>query len=213
MARHKKGDINMREIDENIAKIKMQKRMINEQKKAMESDNSNKDDNKKHIDELIKQIKAGRATINETNFIFENKVYLDGKIEMPIPLAYFEEATNTKEVVSLVNENGISLNVSYIEKNSKKVEFPEFKIVFEKNMKNMGFSLKWIEEGKIVNNNETLFYGTYEIPTARGIIFNLIFYKVKNLKSLIGTYNCFKRDYDTWGSIIKASVNLVKVKL
>ena len=63
--------------------------MINEQKKAMESDNSNKDDNKKHIDELIKQIKAGRATINETNFIFENKVYLDGKIEMPIPFSIF----------------------------------------------------------------------------------------------------------------------------
>ena len=47
-------------------------------------------------------------------------------------LAYFEEAKNTKEVVSLVNENGISLNVSYIEKNSKRLNSLNLRLFLKK---------------------------------------------------------------------------------
>ena len=147
------------------------------------------------------------------NFIFRNKTYLEGKLQIPIPLAYFEEKSNTKELLSLINENGLSVNVSYMDKDVKEVTFSEFKIDFEKNIESMGFSLKWLEEGEIKNNNETLYYGTYEVPTARGVIYNLVFYKVKNLKSMIGTYNCFKKDFDTWGPIIKATINLLKIIL
>jgi len=204
----------MDNIDEKIAKLKMQQRIEKEEalKKELNEENHKADEEEITIEEVISQIKSGLLNINNTNFKFENKVLIKGKLEIPIPLAYFEERVNTNKNVTLINElDGVSFTLTYVDKGAQKQSFAKFKRGMENNFKDMELYLEWIEEGEVGDGASKIYYGTYKTPTGKGPIYNLIFYREYKGTLLIGNYNCFYKDIKTWELIIKASTMLIKI--
>lgn len=204
----------MSNIDEKIAKLKMQQRIEKEEALNKESskDNHKEAEEKITLEEVIEQIKTGSLYINDTNFKFVKKIFLKGKLEIPMPLGYFEEKVNTNTNVTLVNDlNGVSFTIAYVEKGAQKQSFAKFKKGMEKNYKDMGFYLEWLEEGEVGEGAIKVYYGTYKTPTGRGPVYNIIFYREYKGTLIIGNYNCFYKDIATWELIIKASTRLIKI--
>ena len=205
----------MDNIDEKIAKLKMQQRLEKEKElnKESEEENLTSEEEKITLEEVIKQINEGALNINNTNFKFARKVFLKGKLEIPMPLAYFEERVNTNTNTTLINDNnGVSFTLVYVDKGAQKQSFAKFKKGMEKNFKDMDLYLEWIEEGEVGEGYSKVSYGTYKTPTGRGQIYNLIFYREHKGTLIIGNYNCFERDIETWELLIKASIMLMKIK-
>lgn len=205
----------MDNIDEKIAKLKMQQRLEKEKELNKESEEEKLDSEEEKItlEEVIKQITNGSLDINNTNFKFTRKVFLNGKLEIPMPLEYFEERVNTKTNTTLVNDNdGISFTLAYVDKGAQKQSFAKFKKGMEKNFKDMELYLEWIEEGEVGEGSAKVSYGTYKTPTGRGPVYNLIFYREYKGTLIIGNYNCFDRDIKTWELLIKASIMLMSIK-
>lgn len=96
----------MDNIDEKIAKLKMQQRLEKEKQQRKESEEENliSEEEKLTIEEVMKQVDEGSLNINNTNFKFERKMFLSDKLEIPIPLVYFEERVNTDKNTALVND-------------------------------------------------------------------------------------------------------------
>ncbi|MBU3104334.1 hypothetical protein [Clostridium gasigenes] len=204
----------MNNIDEKIANLKMQQRFEKEKElnKEANKENLEAEEEKITLEEVIKQITNGSLDINNTNFKFVKKVFLNGKLEIPMPLAYFEERVNTNANTTLVNDNnGISFTLAYVDKGAQKQSFAKFKKGMEKNFKDMELYLEWIEEGEVGEGYSKVFYGTYKTPTGRGPVYNLIFYRAYKGTLIIGNYNCFYRDIKTWEFLIKASIMLMKI--
>jgi hypothetical protein len=204
----------MDNIDEKIARLKMQQRIEKENEFNSEANKENTETEEQQItlEDVIEQIKKGSLSINNTNFKFVKKTLLGGKLEMPMPLAYFEEKTNTNINATLINDlHGVSFTLAYVDKGAQKQGFAKFKKGMEKNYKDMGFYLEWIEEGEIGQGNSKIYYGTFNTPTVRGVIYNLIFYREYKGTLIIGNYNCFDKDIKTWELIIKASTMLIKI--
>lgn len=206
----------MDNIDEKIAKLKMQQRIEKEKELKKESEEKNLDSEEKEeitLEEVMKQITEGSLYINNTNFKFVRKAFLNGKLEIPMPLSYFEERVNTKTNTTLINDNnGVSFTLAYVEKGAQKQSFAKFKKGMEKNFKDMELYLEWIEEGEVGEGSSKVSYGTYKTPTGRGQIHNLIFYREHKGTLIIGNYNCFDRDIKTWELLIKASIMLMSIK-
>ncbi|OOM76182.1 hypothetical protein CLPUN_27950 [Clostridium puniceum] len=204
----------MDNIDEKIAKLKMQQRMEKEEglKKELDEDNHNADEEEITLKEVINQIKSGVLHINNTNFKFQNRVLIKGKLEIPMPAGYFEEKVNTNKNVTLVNDlDGLSFTLTYIDKGAQKQSFAKFKRGMENNFKDMELYLEWIEEGEVGDGASKMYYGTYKTPTGKGPIYNLVFYREYKGTLLIGNYNCFYKDIKIWELIIKASTMLIKI--
>ena len=203
----------MSNVDEEIARIKMQKREAKEA--VINSKESKKEEESKGkitLNEVIEGIKEGQVTIHDVTFKFKKYKYLNGKLELPLPVAYFRESINTEVNVSLLNDlYGISFTAAYLDKVIKKQTLAEFKKGVEDNMKKSGFSLEWLEEGEIGDNNK-LYYASYKIPTARGPLYNVIFYKMKGKTCIIGNYNCAYKNIEKWELIIKATLNFIETK-
>lgn len=202
-------------IDEKIAKLKMQQRLEkeNELKKESQKEEISSIEEEITLKEVIEQISEGALRINNTNFKFVKKVFLNGKLEIPMPLAYFEERVNTEKNTTLVNDNnGVSFTLAYVDKGVQKQSFAKFKKGMEKNFKDIDLYLEWMEEGEVGEGASKVSYGTYKTPTGKGQIYNLIFYREYKGTLIIGNYNCFEKDIKTWELLIKASIMLMKVR-
>lgn len=207
----------MTNVDEKIAKLKLEYK--NQKEKELEKNleenieevQPEKDANE-ILEEVIEQIKAGDLSLEGHSFTFRREKFLGGKIELPIPLGYFEEKVNTKLGVTLVNDfYGVSFNGTYIEKGGKKQSFEQFKKGMEKGFRDMELYLEWIEEGCLGEGSNKIYYGSYKTPTGKGDLYNFIFYREKKGSLIIGNYNCFYKDIKTWEFIIKASIRLMNV--
>ncbi|SDP16594.1 hypothetical protein [Clostridium gasigenes] len=205
-------------VDEKIAKLKLEQR-IQKEKELNEKESNEKlekdtEENSDEItlEEVIKQMEEGEVNLEERSFKFRRKSFLGNKIEMPVPLAYFEEKVNTTSNVTLVNDlYGVSFAANYVKKGAVKQTFKQFKAGMEKSLKDMELYLEWLEEGEIGEGTSKISYGTYKTPTGKGDLYNLIFYKQHKGTVLIGNYNCFYTDIKTWELFIKASIMLMKI--
>ncbi|WP_297430645.1 hypothetical protein [Clostridium sp.] len=199
----------MDNIDEKIAKLKMQQRI----EKEASTENSEEGEAKEEItlEEVIEQMKTGTVNINNTSFKFASKSFIKGKLQMPMPLGYFEEKVNNNTSATLVNDfDGVSFTLTYIDKGVQKQSFAKFKKGMEKNFKEMELYLEWLEEGDVGEGASKVYYGTYKTPTGKGPVYNLIFYREHKGTLIVGNYNCFYKDIKTWGMLIKASVMLLR---
>lgn len=204
----------MNNIDKKIAELKMHQRM-EEERIAKEENEPKKEqsENNINLEDIINMIVSGTVRINGSTFIFRKKSYLNERLEMPIPMNYFSEQVNTETNVALMNDlHGVTFSGTYIDNSPKKQKFSEFKSGMEKGFKQMGICAEWIEEGSFGEGADEIFYGTYKTPTAKGDLYNFLFYRQHNKTMMIGNYNCFYKEIDTWEPLIKASVLLMNIK-
>ncbi|MCB2359251.1 hypothetical protein [Clostridium estertheticum] len=207
----------MSNIDEKIAKLRLEQRMQNEREEHEKVAQGTKQDTEESINEItledvITQIETGKVTLEGETFNFKRALFLNGKINIPMPVEWFVEQVNTQEGVTLVNESyGVSFTGSYISKGAEKKTFAQFKKGMEKGFKDMELYLEWLEEGECGEGTSKISYGTYKTPTGKGELYNLIFYREKKGSVLVGNYNCFYKDINIWELLIKASIKLMKV--
>ena len=65
------------------------------------------------------------------------------------------------------------------------------------------------EKGKVEDEKAPVHFITYRMTTARGVMFQMVFYAIhKEHKGMvIGNYNCFYKDLPIWENVIKATVS------
>lgn len=205
----------MDNIDEKIAKLKMQQKI--EEARILEEEShkqeKSQDEGISAVEDMINQISEGTVRKNGNTFVFRKKTYLNGKLEIPVPLNYFEERLNEENNFVLVNDlHGVSLNGTYITENVKKQKFSEFKEGMKQGFKAMKIYAEWLEEGSFgKEENEKVYYASYKTPTAKGELYNFLFYRQYKKTMMIGNYNCFYKEIDIWEPIIKASALLMKI--
>ena len=204
----------MANIDEKIAKLKLEGRIKQEEqekenlKRELEQ---NKD--KKTLEEVIEEMKEGLVTFEKRSFRFNKQSYLNGKIELPIPENFFEESGKTATNIGLLNDlYGISFTATYVDKGAIKQNFKQFKSGMERQFKTGGLYLEWLEEGELIKGKAKVPYATYKTPTGKGDTYNLLFFRENKGTLIIGNYNCFYKDIEIWELLIKASINLMNIK-
>lgn len=203
----------MGNIDEIVAKLKQQKKAEEKNKINEKTCEVKKTEDKKAIlKKVIEEIKDGDVNLNGKKFKFKKQLFLGGKIEFPIPMAYFEERVNDSNTLVLVNDPlGISLTFSYVGKGAIEQSFDEFKAGMEKGFKDMELSLEWLESGECGKGNSKISYGTYKTPTGKGDMYNAIIYRERKGTLIVGNYNCFYKDLKVWEYLIKGSIMSMKV--
>lgn len=204
----------MGNIDEKIAKLKLEARINqeSEEKEKLEEElNLNK--KKKTLEQVIEEMKEGVVTFEERSFAFKNQSYLNGKIELPIPENFFEESDRTATNIGILNDTyGISFTATFLEKGAIKQSFKQFKAGMERQFKTGGLYLEWLEEGELIKEKSKVCYATYKTPTGKGDTYNLIFFRENKGSLIIGNYNCFYKNIEIWELLIKASINLMRIK-
>lgn len=206
----------MDNIDEKISKLIMQQRneKVKKSNEEYKADGQSNEEKMNILQEVIKQIANGHLDLNNNTFTFRKNIYLAGKLEIPIPLNYFVEQINKEDNIALVNDiHGVSFSATYIDKDVKKQKFSEFKEGMIQGFKAMKIHAEWIDEGDFgVEEYEKVYYATYKTPTAKGELYNFLFYRQYKGTMIIGNYNCFFKEIETWEPIIKASALLMTIK-
>lgn len=201
----------MSNVDELMAKLKLERKRQNKKEESIE-EKKEKQDKEAILRKVIEEMNEGEVTLEGRTFKFVRKVFLDERIELLIPLGYFEERVNESNSVILVNDGfGLSINFTYISEGAIKQSFEEFKTGMEKQFKNMGFYLEWIESGEHGEGDSKISYGAYKTPTGKGDLYNTIIYREKNGSLIIGNYNCFYKDLKIWEFLIKGTIMSMKI--
>lgn len=202
----------MNNIDEKIAKLKLQARIEQEEKENLKKE-IKEEKEKKTLEEVIQEMQEGVVSFEENRFRFKNQKYLNGKIEIPIPENFFEERGKTATNIGLLNDlYGISFTATYVDKGAKKQSFKQFKEGMERQFKTGGLYLEWLEEGELDKGKAKVPYAIYKTPTGKGDTYNLLFFRENKGTLIIGNYNCFYKDIEIWELLIKASINLMNIK-
>lgn len=202
----------MGNIDEKLAKLNMQQRIENEKLEEEKLENNNEEP-EMNLNEVMKGMEEGTLIINNNKYVFKTCDYLNNKINVPIPIVFFEERVNEKDNVILVNDlHGISLNVTHVEKGMKKQSIKEIKAGINSSYKKMKMYIKWLDEGSFEKDGTKILYASYKTPTANGYLYNLIFYRNVKGEAIVGNYNCFYKDIKDWKAIINASVRLISFR-
>lgn len=208
----------MKFTDEEIAVLKQSQRILKEMDKQKREGKVEKEaaTGEVGLEEMIEHIKNGYAEVQNKEFIFKTQSYLNGRISLPMIQDYFEEAVNTSEVLALKNEiDGVSFICNYMEENILTLTFDEFREEMEKRFKDMDLYLEWMEKGNIKKDNGCIAYGAFKTSTAKGYIYNLIFFS-KNLahtRLILGNFNCFYEEISTWENLIKGMIHLLEVNM
>ncbi|MEW8956320.1 hypothetical protein [Clostridium sp.] len=203
----------MSNIDELMAKLKLERKIENKNKEKENIEEPKEEEDKEAIlKRVTEEMNQGDVTLEGRKFKFVRKRFLDERIELLIPLGYFEERVNENNNLILVNEGfGLSINFTYINQGAIKQSFDDFKAGMEKQFKNMEFYLEWIESREHGEGDSKISYGTYKTPTGKGDIYNAIIYREKNGTSIIGNYNCFYKDLKIWEFLIKGTIMSMRI--
>ncbi|WP_129598121.1 hypothetical protein [Anaerophilus nitritogenes] len=205
-------------MDEKIAALKQAKRVLQQDDEKQKKEEEIKVDEKieMSLDEVIECIAGGYLEIEDRKFYFKRETYLDGKISIPMIENYFEEvAKDDTNLVFKKETEGVTFVCSYIKENILSMTFDSFKEGMQKKFKDMDLYLEWIDEGEINKEDTLLNYGIFKTPTAKGYIYNVIFFSKDNLNTqmMIGNFNCFYKDINIWEKVIKGMIHLIEIKL
>lgn len=201
----------MSNIDEKIAKMILNKRIEKEEKEQSKS-NIEEDRTKISLEEVCEGIRNGKIIINDKEIIFGKQILFNGKLELPVPEAFFDIKTNTdKNAVFLNDPEGVSFNGDYIAKCAKRQDFNVIKDSVDKNFKNAKLYIEWTEEGKFkLSDSSTVFFAVYNMPTSKGNLYNVLFMRYYKGTLMIGNYNCGEKNFEEWKLIINASLREMK---
>lgn len=203
----------MSNIDEEIAKVKLQQRIDKEQEMQKKNLDDQNVEPEITIEKVCEGIEKGEVILNEKSYKFKYYSYFDGILQIPFPIDFFEVKVDTDKNLTLVNDkHGISFVGNYFSKCTKKQDFNLIKASIEKNFKDMKIYIEWVEDNKFKLDDSTVFYAVYKTPTASGRLYNLLFMRDYKGTVTVGNYNCFEKDLNDWKFIINASVRLMKFK-
>lgn len=179
-------------------------------KEADEQEKTNKEQALLTLEQVIEQMGTGWIQFPDLPMRIKLGKYFDDRVSIPVPVDYLKEYTKEENIVTLLNDvMGISLTMQYTVSEDKNVKFEKVKKGMLGQLKGANIYVELLEEGKVDDETAPLYFITYRMPTARGVLFQMLFYAInqKDGRMIIGNYNCFYKDLAIWENVIKATIS------
>lgn len=202
---------NKRELEEMLLKQQQQSELVKESlEKAKEQERENENNPLLSLEEVTQQMGTGMISFPDAPMRIRLGKYFDGHVAIPIPIDYLKEYSNQDGVVTLLNDAiGISLTLQYTVSGDPTVSFESVKKGMINQLKAAGIYIELLEEGTVEDEKAPVHFITYRMPTARGVMYQMIFYAIHKEHNgmIIGNYNCFYKDLPIWENVIKATIS------
>ena len=202
---------NERKIEEFLLKQQHEAEVVKESlRQADEQEKANKESPILALDDVIEQMGNGMIEYPDLPIRIRLGKYFEDRVAIPIPIDFLKEHTNEDNIVTLLNDVfGISLTMQFTKTTDRKVTLDTVKKSLIGQMKGAGIYIEILEEGTVEDDIAPTNFITYRMPTARGVLYQMVFYSVnKNDDAMvIGNYNCFYKDLPIWENIIKATIS------
>lgn len=156
------------------------------------------------LEEMLEAVREGSVTLPDgQTHTFETRIYFEDRIPMVLIRNFYTGVKEDTGVAIFVNhDQNASQILTVSDKKLEKVSIGKWKKQLVNNMKMSGTYAQVIKEIVL----ENLDYLIYRTPTGKGWTYNLIFRIRYGSNRVVGNYNCFEKDKDTYGLLLEALV-------
>lgn len=193
-------------VDEQIAMIEREnRRQKREEALAAEKANQEETAFRMSLEEALERVREGSLLLPENErYEFEVRYYFEDEIPAVVIRNFYTGVQEEKDAVILYhNSHGISQILSLADKKMEQGGIGILKRKLETGMKKAGFYAEVTKEIVL----ENLDYLIFRTPTSKGWTYNLIFRICGKNNVIVGNYNCFEKDKDTYGLMLEAMVH------
>ncbi len=189
-------------FDEQVAMIEREKRRQDRESRAKEETKDNV--TQISLEEALRGVREGELALSDhERFEFEVRQYFEDKVPAVVIRNFYTDVQEDKAVVFLVNHSqNVSQVLTVSDKKLEKQSIGKWKKQLEIGMNAAG-SYADITKEAVLNN---LDYMVFRTPTGKGWTYNLIFRIRTGSGRVVGNYNCFEKDKDTYGIMLEALV-------
>lgn len=193
-------------VDEQIAMIEREKRR-QDREEILASGRENREEAafRMSLEEALQGVREGSLLLPENErFEFEVRHYFEDEIPAVVIRNFYTGVQEDKDVVFLVNhDQNISQVLTVSDKKMERQSIGKWKKQLETGMNAAGTYADITKEAVL----ENLDYLIYRTPTGKGWTYNLIFRIRTGSERVVGNYNCFEKDKDTYGLMLEALVH------
>ena len=156
------------------------------------------------LEEMLEAVREGSVTLpNGKTHVFETRIYFEDRIPMVLIRNFYTGVKEDTGVAIFVNhDQNASQILTVSDKKLENVSIGKWKKQLVNSMKMSGTYAQVIKEIVL----ENLDYLIYRTPTGKGWTYNLIFRIRYGSNRVVGNYNCFEKDKDTYGLLLEALV-------
>lgn len=193
-------------VDEQIAMIEREKRR-QDREELLAAGRVDVDENvcRMSLEEALQGVREGSLLLpGNERFEFEVRYYFEDTIPAVVIRNFYTGVQEDKDVVFLVNhDQNISQVLTVSDKKMERQSIGKWKKQLETGMNAAGSYADITKEAVL----ENLDYLIYRTPTGKGWTYNLIFRIRTGSERVVGNYNCFEKDKDTYGLMLEALVH------
>lgn len=156
------------------------------------------------LEEMLEAVREGSVTLPDgKTHTFETRIYFEDRIPMVLIRNFYTGVKEDTGVAIFVNhDQNASQILTVSDKKLEKSSIGKWKKQLVNSMKMSGTYAQVIKEIVL----ENLDYLIYRTPTGKGWTYNLIFRIRYGSNRVVGNYNCFEKDKDTYGLLLEALV-------
>ena len=197
----------MEYVDERIAMLERESRRLKREEAQKVSAAQAEKENpipKMTLEEILEGVRNGGVTFPDgTGCTFETRVYFEDQIPMVLIQDFSTGVAETKAVAIFVNhEQNASQILTVADRPMEKQSIGKWK---KQLVSGMRVTNSYAEVTKEIVL-ENLDYLVYRTPTGKGWTYNIIFRIRLGSNKVVGNYNCFEKDKDTYGLLMEALV-------
>lgn len=197
----------MEYVDERIAMLEREsRRQKREEAERLERSEVEKENvtPKMTLEEMLDCVRGGKVTFPEgATHDLETRVYFEDRIPMVLIKDFYTGVEEAPAVAIFVNhDQNASQILTVSDKPMEKQSIGKWKKQLVSGMKAVNSYAEVTKEIVL----ENLDYLIYRTPTGKGWTYNIIFRIRFGSNRVVGNYNCFERDKDTYGLLLEALV-------
>lgn len=190
-------------IDERIAFLEREARKQKEEERKKEQGGQAQEaEVRMTLPEMLEAVREGSVVMADgERFEFEVRKALEERIPMVLIRNIFTGTEENEGVGIFVDhDRGISQMVTMADKPMDEESTGKWKQRIESGMQQVGTYAEVTKELVL----ENLDYLVYRTPTGKGWLHNLIFRLHTGSRRVVGNYNCYEKDKDTYGLMLEA---------
>lgn len=197
----------MEYVDERIAMLEREsRRQKREEAQRLEKAEAEKENRvpKMTLEEMFDSVRNGTVTFpgGETCTL-ETRIYFEDKIPMILIKDFYTGIEETPAVAVFVNhDQNVSQILTVADKPLDEQSIGKWKKQLVSGMKAVNTYAEVTKEIVL----ENIDYLIYRTPTGKGWTYNVIFRIRSGSNKVVGNYNCFEKDKDTYGLLLEALV-------
>lgn len=198
---------NMEHVDERIAMLEREARIQKREEAGKlyvpETENE-KIIQGMTLEEMLDAVREGSITLpGGEKHTFDTRIYFEDRIPMVLIRNFYTGVKEDTGVAIFVNhDRNASQILTVSDKKHENKSIGKWKKQLVEGMKMSGTYAQVIKEIVL----ENLDYLIYRTPTGKGWVYSVIFRIRYGSNRVVGNYNCFEKDKDTYGLLMEALV-------